>query len=188
MLHARDIVAASLFAALTSIGAFIAIPLYLVPVTFQTFFTYLSGALLGGYLGALSQLIYLLLGCFGLPVFAGFKSGIAVLLGPTGGYLVGFVVGAFIIGKLVEIRAEGGCMWILFSMIMGTLAIYIFGIVQLSLWLKTSFTDAVLFGVLPFLIGDLLKMLLASFITVKVRKGLWRGSLARNCNEKRKFP
>lgn len=160
----------ALFAALTAVGAFIVIPSYPVPVTLQTLFTYLAGAVLGGSLGALSQLIYLLLGCIGLPVFAGGEAGLGVLLGPTGGYLMGFIVGSFIIGKLVETKGNPSFTWILISMVIGTLAIYTLGVIQLSLWLKTSIEHAISLGVLPFLIGDSLKILLASFITLRVRK------------------
>lgn len=161
---------AALFAVLTAVGAFIAIPLYPVPITLQTFFTYLAGAILGGYLGALSQAIYVLLGCIGLPIFAGGKAGFGVLVGPTGGYLIGFIVSAFIIGKLVEIKENPSFIWILASMIFGTLAIYIFGVIQLSVWTKTSIKQAVSFGVLPFLFGDSLKMLMASSISLRVRR------------------
>lgn len=160
----------ALFAALTAIGALVTIPLYPVPITMQTFFTYLSGAILGGYLGALSQLVCLLFGCVGLPVFAGGRAGIQVLVGPTGGYLVGFVLGAFVTGKLVEARGNPGFAWIFTSMCIGTLIIYLFGVFQLAMWTKTSLLQAITFGVLPFIIGDSLKMFIASFITVKIRK------------------
>jgi len=82
---------ASLFGALTAMGALISIPLQPVPVTLQTLFLYLAGSLLGGGLGALSQTVYIMLGVIGLPVFSGGKAGLGVLMGPTGGYLVGFV-------------------------------------------------------------------------------------------------
>jgi biotin transport system substrate-specific component len=159
----------ALFATLTAIGALITIPLSPVPITLQTFFTYLAGAILGSYLGALSQIIYLLLGGMGLPVFAGSKAGFGVLVGPTGGYLLGFVAGAFVIGKLVEIKDNPGFAWILISMSIGTLAIYLFGVIQLSIWMRISIYQSISFGVLPFLIGDSLKMLTASFVTLKVR-------------------
>jgi biotin transport system substrate-specific component len=90
---------ASMFGSLTAIGAYIMIPLPPVPITFQTLFLNLAGALLGGYLGALSQVVYILLGVIGLPVFAGGKAGLGVLLGPTGGYLFGFVLAALVVGK-----------------------------------------------------------------------------------------
>ena len=78
-------------------------PLYPVPLTLQTLFTYLAGAVLGPSLGALSQVIYILLGGIGLPVFAGGKAGFGTLLGPTGGYLFGFIAASFAIGKLSDL-------------------------------------------------------------------------------------
>ena len=96
---------ASLFGAGTAAGAYLIIPLPPVPITLQTLFVWgLAGALLGARLGALSQLVYLLIGIIGLPVFAGGKAGLGVLFGPTGGYLIGFVAGAWVIGTLVNLK------------------------------------------------------------------------------------
>ena len=86
-LSLRGMIYASLFGAVTAAGAFLIIPFPLVPITLQTLFLNLAAALLGGRLGALSQVVYILLGIIGLPVFAGGKGGIGVLFGPTGGYL-----------------------------------------------------------------------------------------------------
>jgi biotin transport system substrate-specific component len=145
------------------------IPLPPVPITLQTLFLCLAGALLGSRLGALSQVVYLLIGLIGLPVFAGGKAGLGVLLGPTGGYLIGFIAGAYVIGKLVEIRKRPGFVWIVFSMVIGTVLIYLFGVIQLILIARFSVDKAVTVGVLPFLIGDTLKIAVAALIAVKVR-------------------
>jgi len=167
-----NVVIVSLCASLTAVGAYIYIPLSItpIPITFQTLFVYLSGTLLGPKRGALSQLLYVLLGLVGFPVFAGGKAGFMVLLGPTGGYLIGFVVGAYVMGWLIEFRQSLSFMWILFSMVIGTLVIYTLGIIQLSLWLKIGLEKAILIGVLPFIVGDSLKILLATYITIKIRK------------------
>lgn len=162
---------ASLFAALTAIGAFLSIPLYPVPVTMQTFFTYLAGAILGSYLGALSQIIYVMLGGMGLPIFAGGKSGLGVLTGPTGGYLMGFIAGAFVIGKIMETKENPSFPWTVFSLSIGTLIIYVLGVIQLSTWVGGIY-NALIVGVLQFLLGDALKILVASLIAVKVRRTL----------------
>lgn len=146
------------------------IPVGPVPITMQTLFTYLAGAVLGSKWGALSQIIYVILGLVGVPIFAGGRAGIGVLIGPTGGYLLGFIMGAYVIGKLIEFKRTLSFMWVLFSMVIGTLIIYIFGIIQLSLWLKVSMEEAILIGVLPFIMGDLLKMILAAYLTIKVRR------------------
>ncbi|MFW6135159.1 MAG: biotin transporter BioY [Elusimicrobiota bacterium] len=98
----RDMILASLFAALTGLGAFMVIPVYPIPFTLQTLFTYLSAILLGRKIGTLSQIIYILLGIIGLPVFSAGKAGPGVILGPTGGYLWGFIISAYTMGILVE--------------------------------------------------------------------------------------
>lgn len=167
-----DLSLASTFAALTGIGAYIMIPLPFtpIPVTAQTFFTLLSGVVLGGFRGFLSQLIYVCLGCIGLPVFAGGKAGLPVLLGPTGGYLLGFPVSAYIVGKLVKLRRNVGFAWIFASTIIGNLVIYFFGFLQLMFWLGITFTEAVIIGVLPFIFGDTVKAFLASIVGLRIVK------------------
>jgi len=148
------------------------IPLPPVPITLQTFFLYLAAALLGGRLGALSQVVYLLIGIIGLPVFAGGKAGMGVLLGPTGGYLIGFVAGAYLIGRLVELKRDPGPVWFGCAMIAGTAVIYLLGVIQLMLVASFSMKQAITAGVLPFLIGDTLKIVIAVLITVKSRRRL----------------
>lgn len=165
----RGMVYASMFGAMTALGAYITIPLQPVPITLQSLFLNLAGALLGGYLGALSQVIYVLLGVMGLPVFAGGKAGLGVLLGSTGGYLIGFIIGTFLIGKLIEVKEKPGFTWVLFSMIVGHIVIYGLGIIQLSVVAKLSLAKAGAVGVIPFLPGDALKIIAAAAIALKVR-------------------
>ncbi|MEM3737613.1 MAG: biotin transporter BioY [Candidatus Bathyarchaeia archaeon] len=172
-LTALDITLTSLFAALTAIGAYIFIPLPFspVPITMQTLFVYLSGACLGSRRGALSQLTYILLGAVGLPIFSGGKAGVGVIFGPTGGYLAGFVVGAYIIGKLVEARDRSSGLSIsIASMLVGSAFVYLLGVLQLSWWLKLEVGVATMIGVLPFLPGDIVKIILASLISLKIRR------------------
>ncbi|HNQ01287.1 MAG TPA: biotin transporter BioY [Syntrophales bacterium] len=165
----RGMIYASLFGALTAIGALVSIPLQPVPVTLQTLFLYLAGSLLGGGLGALSQLIYIVLGVIGLPVFSGGKAGLGVFIGPTGGYLIGFVAGAFVTGTFVRLREKPGLVWIVFAMLAGTAVVYALGVLQLVLIGRLSVEKAAAVGVLPFLPGDALKIAAASVITLKVR-------------------
>ncbi|HEX3012288.1 MAG TPA: biotin transporter BioY [Syntrophomonadaceae bacterium] len=166
----RQMVYASMFGALTAIGAFIVIPLQPVPITLQTLFTGLAGILLGGYAGVLSQIIYVILGVIGLPVFAGGQAGFGTLLGPAGGYLFGFIAAAYVIGKMVESKREAGLAWIVLSLIIGDLVIYTLGTLQLSLLAHLSIVKALLVGVVPFLVGDLIKMAAAVLISLKFLK------------------
>jgi biotin transport system substrate-specific component len=166
----RGMVYAAMLAALTAVGAFIAIPIGPVPITMQTLFVHLSGALLGSRLGALSQFIYVLVGVIGLPVFAGGAGGLGVLVGPTGGYLIGFIAGGgYLTGKLVEMKKKPGFGWIVLSCVVGLIVIYILGVAQLSVVADLPLTGAIAAGILPFLIGDALKIVAATFITLKLR-------------------
>ncbi len=177
----RGMVYASMFGALTAVGALLSIPLYPVPITLQTLFTFLAGLLLGGYFGALSQVVYVLLGVIGLPVFGGGKAGLGVLLGPTGGYLFGFILGAYVIGRLAQARKNPGLAWLLLAIILGDLVIYAAGITQLSYVARLSARKAVLVGLLPFLFGDALKCLIAGFLAVRIRKQpFWPAGFSRN--------
>ena len=166
-LRSFELSLAATFAALTAAGAYICIPLPFtpVPITMQTFFTYLAALLLGGRLAALSQTIYMLLGVLGLPVFAAGKAGFAVLLGPTGGYILGFILGAFTAGKIYE--RNGNFMKGLLALLTATAIIYGLGVIQLWLAMNTLYgaglrlLDAAIIGTIPFIFGDLAKILAA---------------------------
>lgn len=160
---------ASMFGAATAAGAYVIIPVPPVPITLQTLFSGLAGALLGGPLGALSQVVYVILGSMGLPVFAGGKAGLGVLFGPTGGYLIGFILGAYVTGRLTEMRKKAGFAWIAFAVAAGFVVLYACGVLQLSFIARLSVTKAVSVGMVPFLIGDAVKVLAAAVITLKVR-------------------
>ncbi|MDA3793488.1 MAG: biotin transporter BioY [Elusimicrobia bacterium] len=142
----------ALFAVLTAVGGLIVIPLPFVPITLQTLFCLLAGAVLGKSAGALSQLFYILLGAAGLPVFSKGASGIGVLAGPTGGYIFGFVAGAYICGYFTERNK------VLAGMAAGTLVIYAAGIVQLKFVTELSWLKAFSAGVLPFIPGGIIKI------------------------------
>jgi biotin transport system substrate-specific component len=159
---------ASLFAALTAAGAWIAIPLPYVPVTLQTLFTMLSGALLGPYFGALAMIVYVLLGLIGLPVFAQGQSGFGALVGPAGGYLVGFIVGAVVIGLLVRSKKKPGFLWLCLAMAIGELIVYAFGVAQLAIVASMPLDKAIYLGALLFVPGDILKIAVAALIARKI--------------------
>ncbi len=169
ILSLRGMVYAAMFGAITAVGAYIVIPLPLVPITMQTFFVSLAPTLLGGVLGALSQVIYVLIGLIGLPVFAGGKAGFGVLIGPTGGYLAGFIIGAYIIGKLIELKEHPGFIWMVSAMLIGHVALYALGVAQLMFVAKLSLGKAIAVGVIPTLPGGIVKILAAAFVALKLR-------------------
>lgn len=149
------IFAASLFMALCS---WISIPLLFtpVPVSLQTLGVLAIGASLGKSRGALAVALYLFQGMLGLPFFAGGCSGIASFLGPQGGYLLGFVAGAFITGLCFEKIRGPKNLSLLLSLLLGNAGIYLIGLPWLSLWVGPSL--ALKLGFYPFILGDLLKL------------------------------
>jgi biotin transport system substrate-specific component len=134
----------------------IPLPFTPVPITLQTLGVMGLGALLGSRKGALAVLLYLIEGCLGLPVFTGGSSGFIVFLQPTGGYLLGFVVQAYLVGLFIE-KGKG-------TILMSFLALFGISLVQLAmgaLWLSifVGFHSIVFMGIFPFLVGDVLKCL-----------------------------
>ncbi len=156
-LQLKRMVYAALMAALTAAGAYIAIPIGPVPIVLQNLFIMLAGLLLGGRWGLISVGIYLLAGAVGMPVFAGGAGGVGKFVGPTGGYLLGFAAAAYLIGMLSQ-RGRGTVVADVLAMIAGTLVIYLFGVAWLQVVTGMSIAKAVAVGMLPFLIGDALKI------------------------------
>lgn len=147
---------------LIALAAQVAIPLPFspVPVTGQTFAVLLVGALLGSRRGALSLLAYLAEGAVGLPVFAGGGSGLPWLLGPTGGYLVGFVAAAFVTGWLTERGWDRRIHTTALAMLIGNGVIYLCGLPWLARFVGADRVLAL--GLWPFVPGDLIKLALAA--------------------------
>ena len=153
----KRMVYAALMAALTAAGAYIAIPVGPVPIVLQNLFIMLAGLLLGGRWGLISVAVYLLAGAVGLPVFAGGTGGIGKFVGPTGGYLLGFAAAAYLIGIISE-SGRGRVAIDVIAMVAGTVIIYAFGVSWLKVVTGMSFSKALTVGMLPFLIGDFLKI------------------------------
>ena len=153
----KRMVYAALMAALTAAGAYIAIPVGPVPIVLQNLFIMLAGLLLGGRWGLISVAVYLLAGAVGLPVFAGGTGGVGKFVGPTGGYLLGFAAAAYLIGIISE-SGRGRVAIDVIAMVAGTLIIYAFGVSWLKVVTGMSFSKALTVGMLPFLIGDAIKI------------------------------
>ena len=169
--HTGSLVLSALFTALTAICAQLQIPLPAVPLSLALLPVLLCGALLPHRFSALSMLAYALLGAAGVPVFSGFAAGPSVLLGPTGGFILGYALCAPAIslltrGKRFALRA------LLPAMAAGTLLCYAAG----TLWFAFSTGAGLLSGlaacVLPFLPGDCVKLLLAAMLAVRIRPAL----------------
>lgn len=169
----KEMALISTFTALTAVGAFISIPLGPVPITLQTLFVLLSGMLLGPKLGALSQIVYILLALIGIPIFAGFSGGPQILLKPSFGFAIGFVFAAYIVGKIShgDIMLKGK---VFVGAIVGSIVIYLFGLPYMYYILNIvmnkglSFGAVMNMGCLLFIPGDLLKLVLAYVISKKI--------------------
>jgi biotin transport system substrate-specific component len=164
----RMMVYASLLAALTAASALIIIPIGEVPVILYNFFILMMGLLLGSRWGAASIAVYLLAGGLGLPVFAGGKGGIAILLGPTGGYLIGFLPAVFIIGFISE-KFKQRFIYDIIAMLCGTVVIYALGVIQLKIVLGKTWMVTMVGGVVPFIIFDIVKVVAAAVTAKAVR-------------------
>lgn len=171
--HLQYMVYASLMAALTAVGAYIYIPIGPVPIVLQNLFVLLAGLLLGSRWGAISIGIYLLVGAIGIPVFAGAKGGIAHFMGPTGGYLFGFLLSAYITGLISEHSKHQSVLEIL-AVCLGTIATYAVGVPWLKMTAGLSWGKALAIGVLPFLIGDAAKAIVAVVLAKSLRPLLTR--------------
>ena len=171
----KNMILTSLFAALTAIGAvLIVIPLGPVDFTLQLFFTILSGIILGAKYGAVSQMLYVGMGIIGLPVFAGGTGGFSYIFAPSFGYLLGFILGAYVTGKVVEKLGWKSFKNIFIASLAGLAAVYLvgfpylYGILTIVNGLDLNFPDVLKSGVLIFIPGDLFKCVIASLLSLKV--------------------
>ena len=167
----RQLVLAALFAALTAVCSQIQIPLPMIPINLALFAVHLCGALLGAKWGALSMAAYALLGAVGVPVFAGFGSGPAVLFGKTGGYILGYILCAAIVGLLSR-RLGFTFPKLCLSMAAGVIVCYVFGTAWFMAISGLNLATSLGYCVLPFLPGDAVKILLAAFLALRLRKPL----------------
>ena len=155
------------FAVFTGISAQLRLylPFTPVPITGQVFAVLLAGVVLGKWFGGLSQGLYVGIGALGVPWFAGMNGGVTYLIGPTYGYLIGFIVVATLIGWLTERHIRARSLTTLIPlMLSGVLIIYLFGAVYLYLLLGTTFEQTMVIAVLPYIPLDIIKAVTVSFI------------------------
>jgi biotin transport system substrate-specific component len=164
----RWMVLASLMAALTAVGAYLYVPIGPVPIVLSTLFILLSGLLLGSRWGAISMGLYLFVGAIGFPVFSGGRGGLVHFYGPTGGYLLGYLLAAWLIGFISE-RSRGLLFWEILGVATGSLVIYGLGVPWLKMVTQMSWSKALLVGMVPFLVGDAVKASAALILARAVR-------------------
>lgn len=168
-LSTRDLTMVSLFTALICIASYIRIDLPAVPITAQTLAVMLTGSILAPRLAGLSLFTYLFLGAVGAPIFSGGAAGLPIILGKTGGYLIGFLVGAVVI-SLIRGK-KNGLIWLgLANIIGGIIVVDLFGSLWLSYITGMGITKAIMVGVIPFIPGDLIKAAIAAVIASRLNK------------------
>ncbi len=174
----REMILISIFTGLTAIGAGISIPLGEVPITMQTLFVLLSGFVLGPKLAPISQIIYILLGLIGIPIFANFTGGLQTISKASFGFLIGFIFAAYAVGKISRRGSLISKKRIFVSALAGTLVIYLFGIPYMYFILNIvlssglSFSTIIKTGLILFLPGDLLKLATVYLVAIKILPAL----------------
>lgn len=173
----KDITQIGMFTALTAIGAFITIPAGPVPITLQSFFVLLSGIILGSRKAVFSQIAYVLLGLFGLPIFSGFSGGIQHMMKPSFGFLIGYIASAYCVGKIAE-KEKASLGNLIMAVFAGTVVLYTVGlpymyyILNIMLTKNLNLMQVLNMGMFMFIPGDTLKTVIAVFIGKKLRERL----------------
>ena len=176
----RAAVLCGLFAAFTAVFSQISLPIGPVPISCSLIAVYLAGLFLPVKTAALSQLVYLLLGIIGVPVFAGFQSGAARLAGPTGGYLLVYPVMALILSlamviydkKLARKPLAARAAYIVSAMLVSLIVCYAAGTAWFTVFSGSSFQKALSLTVVPFIAGDMAKIVLCTVVTISARERL----------------
>ena len=174
----KSITKIAIFTALICVGAFISIPMYPVPITLQNFFVFMAGLLLTPMEAFLSILVYIILGLIGLPVFAGFTGGIqSVFTKPTFGFLIAFAIGAAVIAKFTKDTTDRKKIFLV--LLLSEVIFYVIGLPYMYAVLKLVIGKApqglyavLSMGLIPFIPGDIIKMIVATLIAPKIKKAL----------------
>lgn len=164
-----DMIFISLFVAVMVVCSQIVIPFGQVPFTLQTMAVFLSASLLGAKRSTCSMFIYILLGAIGLPVFSAFSGGLGFLLGPTGGYIIGFLFTAFVVGIMTEKLGKSYAI-LTVAMLIGLLACYSFGTAWFCFIMKKDILYGLLLCVVPYLIPDIIKIVCSIFLVKRLEK------------------
>lgn len=169
--HLKMLIASAMGAGLIAVLAQLTIPFPIVPNTAQPLAIGLVATILGKRYGAISAFIYVLLGAIGMPVFAGMSGGIGIILGPTGGYIFGFIVASFVIGFYTE-KIGDSPIHTAIANVIGTAIILTMGMIQLKFFIDVPWSAAFVTGIMPFIITNPIQAILASIIGLKVKRQL----------------
>lgn len=169
----RDMILIALFAALTAIGGFLKIPTPVVPFTLQVLFCAYAGAFLGSRNGMLSQVLYVLIGLMGVPIFTE-GGGLAYIFKPTFGFILGFILCAYLIGKITETAKETKFTRTFVAALAGLASVYVIGVPYLYFMINRvaetpiTFLVAIKMGFIPFIVQDLIKCMIVAVTATKI--------------------
>ena len=163
----------ALMTAVVCVLAPFSIPVGPIPISLATFGLYLAIIILGRKRAVTVCLLYLLIGFVGLPVYSGFSGGPAKLLGPTGGYLIGYVFLTYIAGIIVDKFPKNRWLCLL-SLVIGTAVCYLLGTAWLAYQMKMEFIEAFMIGVVPFLVGDMVKIVTSVWVGMRIKRQMKR--------------
>ena len=161
----------ALFVAFISICSQIAIHIGPIPISMSLLAIFMAGLILGMKYGTLSVIVYILLGITGIPVFAGAKGGFAVILGPTGGFLIGYILCTFIVGFVAE-RFNNKKIYIVIGMVISVVVCYIPGVLWYCFITGNTFEMSLKLCVIPFIPGDVIKIIISLILYSKISKRL----------------
>lgn len=167
----RGMVFMAIFAAIICVAAPVSVQVGPIPITLATFAIYLAGAILGGKRGMVSVAVYIMLGAVGLPVFSNFNGGFTALLGPTGGYIIGYIPLVLLTGIFAEMNSKKHWTMII-GMFLGTVALYTFGTAWYMIMTGIGLGRALALCALPFIPGDALKIVCVSAIAMPLKSKL----------------
>jgi biotin transport system substrate-specific component len=178
IINTQKLVLIAFFAATTAVIAPFTIPLPLspVPLSLSIFAVFLSGAILNKYSAFVSQTVYILLGAVGIPVFSGFRGGLGIITGATGGYIVSYAFMAFIIALILEKTGRSYLTYML-AMLFSLIICYSLGVAWLAVVMKISFFQAFLVGAVPYIAFDTIKALLCAGVAVPINKSIKTASI-----------
>jgi len=166
----KKMILCALFAAICAVFSQIAIPMGFTVINLATAAFFIAGGVLGPKLGALSIAVYVALGAVGFPVFSNFRGGVNHILGPSGGYIAGYIAGAFVVGIIAQKQNK---FWLYcVAMLAGIAACYTLGTVWFIYTTQSTLESALVVCVVPFIPGDVAKILLSAFLCVRLKPAL----------------
>lgn len=169
----RGMVFMAIFAAIICVAAPFSVQVGPIPITLATFAIYLTGAVLGGKRGTVAVIVYIMLGAVGMPVFSNFNGGFSALLGPTGGYIIGYVPLVLLTGIFAEMSSKKHWTMVI-GMVLGTVALYTFGTAWFMIMTSSSLGRALSLCALPFIPGDALKIVCVTAVAIPLKSKLDR--------------